>query len=61
MRDKYLEEAIPPLFIFGVHPNGNVDVSNGNTDVLTDIPKDVAEKVVAANEIYMERLRQLLC
>lgn len=31
---------------FGVHPSGNVDISDGTNDVGTDIPKDSALTLV---------------
>jgi hypothetical protein len=33
-------------FIFGVHDDGTVDLSDGDSDVLIGIPKDFAEQVM---------------
>lgn len=61
IRQKYVDELLgAPWFIFGEGPQG-VDVSNGNRDILTQIPKDLAVKVIAAHERFMKEVYGLLC
>lgn len=38
------------LFIWGVHPDGCVDVANYRGDVLTHVPRADAERLIAAME-----------
>ena len=45
-------------FIFGEHPDGWVDIANAYGDVLTLIPKDVAEFVCEAHNDAVEALRR---
>lgn len=60
MLEKYVDEAIPPLMIFGER-DGTVDIADANGDVLTGLPRHVAKKVVEANERYMNELYVILC
>lgn len=56
MREKYIEETFPRYFIFGEHPNGNVDVSSANDDIVSNVPRDVAEKLIAQRDAVIDRL-----
>ena len=61
IREKYVDEMFPALFEFGEYPNGNVDLSNGQTDVITNIPPQIAEEIIAANYVFRQTLYKLLC
>jgi hypothetical protein len=55
MKVKYIEEHIPRWFIFGEHPTtGHVDISDGDGDVLVDIPRQLAEEVIAARSRFVD-------
>ena len=54
MRQKYLDEALGRLFVFGVDVHGNVDISNGQTDVLTAVPPDSARRICDAHAEFMK-------
>jgi len=61
MRQKYVDEAQPPLVIFGEYKDGCVDVADSTRDVFRHLPREVAEKVVQANDRYMAELYRILC
>lgn len=42
-------------FIFGEHPDGTVDVSSGSGDVLTDVPRQMAEEIIRLREDTLKR------
>lgn len=46
-------------FVFGVHPNGNVDVSCADGDVFTDMPPAMAEKVIALRDTFLAGLYEV--
>lgn len=61
MREKYVDEAVGVWFIFGEHPtNGTVDVSDGQRDVFTSIPRDVANRIIDAQAAFRDVLYQNL-
>ena len=46
-------------FIFGVHPSsGRVDINNGNSDVLTRVPPDLADQIVKEHNASVDRVAQ---
>ena len=61
MREKYVDEAIGIYCVFSTHADGTVDVSDGNRDVFNGLPRDVADKVVAAHDAFSKELYKLLC
>jgi hypothetical protein len=61
MREKYVDEAAGIWMIFGEHPDGTVDVNDGNRDVFVGIPKEAAEKIVEAHYLFMKDLYEILC
>lgn len=57
MRQKYIDETVGVWFEFGVHPeSGNVDISDGNRDVFTDVPKDRATRLIALQAEFRDKL-----
>jgi hypothetical protein len=46
--------APPRWFIFGENQNGTVDVSDGEADVLTAIPRLLAEQIIAARDDHVD-------
>lgn len=61
MREKYVDEAVGIYMVFGEYADGRVDVSDQRRDVFTALPRDVAEKVVEAQDRFREELYRLLC
>jgi len=61
MREKYVDEKIGIYMIFGARPDGTVDVANQYGDVLEGLPRDVAEKIVEAHDIFRHTVYDLLC
>ena len=62
MRPKYIDEAVGIWFIFGTNPeNGGVDISDGNNDVFTDIPYEIALKLVEVQNEFRNKLYSILC
>lgn len=60
MREKYVDERVGLWFIFGEGPNG-VDVSDGQQDVFTQLPKPIAEAICIAQEQFRHKLYAILC
>lgn len=56
MREKYIEEHIRRWFIFGRHPSGHVDVSDGEGDVFQDVPEQFAQEAIAHRSIFVDRM-----
>jgi hypothetical protein len=61
MREKYVDEAAGVWIIFGEHRDGTVDVSDQRRDVFEGLPRDAAEKVVAAQDEFRAKLYAILC
>jgi hypothetical protein len=61
MREKYVDEAVGIYRGWGTHLDGSVDVSGGQCTVFVGLPRDVAEKVIAAHDEFREKLYTLLC
>lgn len=60
MREKYVDIHAGVWFIFGERHDGTVDVADQLRDIFTGLPRDVAEKVVAAQDKFREELYQIL-
>lgn len=60
MREKYVDEHFPPLFEYG-STMGLVDLADVNNITVISLPRETAEKVLAANKEYMEKLYKILC
>lgn len=61
MREKYVDERLGVWFIFGEYPDGNVDVSDGQEDIFTGIPRAHAERLVALHDTFRLSVYELLC
>lgn len=62
-RQKYIDEETDLFsiwYIFGEHPDGWVDIANPAGDVFTKVPKDVAERIVAARQKFVDVLVEVL-
>lgn len=59
MKRKYLEERYGNYFIFGTYPNCNVDVSDGNSDVLKNQPVAIANKLIADHTAMLDMIEAL--
>ncbi len=60
-REKYVDEAVGIYSVFGTHPNGTVDVADGQRDVFVSLPPEVAAQVIEAHDTFRHRLYELLC
>lgn len=61
MRAKYVEETIKRWMIFGVHSvSGLVDISDGDSDILTGIKKEEAEKIIEERGKVVNLLIELI-
>jgi hypothetical protein len=61
MREKYVDEAVGIYTVFGWWGDGTVCISDGQRDVFEGVPEDIAEKVVAAQAEFRQKLYDLLC
>lgn len=62
MLQKYVDEAVGVFFILGIDgTGGGVYINDGQKDVFTSLPLDVAYKVVIAHEEFREKLYKILC
>jgi hypothetical protein len=60
MREKYVDEKVGVWFIFGEYDNGRVDVSDGQRDVFTHIPRQLADNLCLAHDEFRTTLYALL-
>lgn len=62
IKPKYLEsetEATCAWCIFGEFPDGTVGICDGDRDIFDRVPRETAEKIVAARNEFVERLVEL--
>ena len=52
-------DTFPLLFIFGEYTDGFVDISNGETDVLTHVKREEAEKLITERDQLLKRIADL--
>ena len=62
MRDKYVEKSAGGAwFEFGVHKEtGNVDVASSECSVFENVPRQLAEKVIAERARFLSALCEIL-
>lgn len=61
IKEKYLDEYFGgPYYIFGSHPNGEVDVESSRHGTIITLPKEDAEKVVELHKEFMTKIYNLL-
>lgn len=54
----YIDRAVGDIWIiFGVYGDGCVDLSNGNDDIFTHIPREQAEKLIALRHQFLNDVR----
>lgn len=62
-KDKYIEsetEMFARWFIFGEYPDKiHVDVSDGNSDIIIKIPRDKAETLIQARDVFINTILDL--
>lgn len=61
MRKKYVDEAVGVWMVFGEHADGSVDVSDQSRDAFQALSRETAEKVVALQAEFLEKLYGVLC
>jgi hypothetical protein len=62
VREKYIDEKVGVYYIFGSSsPQPNlVDICDGARDIFLNVPKEAAEKIVAAQEKFRKELYTIL-
>lgn len=55
MRDKYIEERYKRWFIFG-EKDGLVDISDSEGDILTLVPRELANQIIAERDKYVDKM-----
>lgn len=63
-KPKYLTDETPVMrrwFIFGEHPNGTVDVSDGDQDIFIRLPRESAQRIIAARTELANVIEAELC
>ena len=53
------KDLLSTWFIFGEHPDGYVDISDGNGDVLTHVRRNEAEKLIDDREQLVRKIIEL--
>ena len=56
-KQKYLDEETPMFnrwFIFGEYDDGTVCIVDGPTDIFVRVPRDAAERIIAARDKFVE-------
>lgn len=62
-REKYLVFETPVLngwIVFGHYENGTVGISDGDTEIFSYVPLDVARRLVAARDSFVEEIVRAL-
>jgi hypothetical protein len=60
-KTKYLDEETPVLnrwIIFGTYPDGSVGINDGQEDILEWVPEPIAQDIVAARNLFVEKVLQ---
>lgn len=62
-REKYLVFETPVLngwIVFGQYENGTVGISDGDTEIFSHVPLDIAERLVAARNVFCQTVLNVL-
>lgn len=60
MREKYIEERFPRYMVFGEHPTtGKVDVASVNGDIVTNVSREDAPRLIAERDKIVTFLYRL--
>lgn len=57
--EKYVGERYPAYHTFGEHKNGNVHISDGQEDVVDNISKEDAERLIKQRQSMQDMLTKL--
>lgn len=57
--EKYIGERYPSYFIFGEHTTGNVDLADGQEDVVDNISRGDAERLMLQRDDMQTMLTKL--
>lgn len=63
IKTKYVDEETPMFarwMIFGEYPDGSVCVCSGDDDIFEYMPKEVAEKVIAARDAFVDAMMEAI-
>jgi hypothetical protein len=55
-----VKQILKSWLVFGEHPNGNVDVSDGECDLFENISRDKAAAIIEAREEFVLRVFHIL-
>lgn len=59
MREKYIEERFQRWFEFGEHAGCHVDLSDSEGDVIQNISKETAAKLMRARSQYVDAMIEI--
>lgn len=63
-KEKYLTEEITLLnrwMIFGVHPDGSVDIADSDQDIFTRVPPETAERIISVRNAFCQFIEDEFC
>lgn len=60
MRQKIVDERVGVWKVFGEHPDGTVDVTDNDHDVFVSMPRELADRVIAAHDLFRDHLYEIL-
>lgn len=63
-KEKYLTEETTLLnhwMIFGVHPDGSVDIADNDQDIFTHVPPETAERIISVRNAFCQFIEDEFC
>lgn len=62
-REKYVDETprLARWFIFGQFLDGTVGITDADTSIFDRVPRDVAERIIAARDVFCDAIVKELC
>lgn len=60
MREKYIEERFSRYFIFGVHPDGRVDLASPENSTLATVTPEQAAGLIAERDAAVDMICTLV-
>lgn len=60
-REKYVDETVGVWMVWGKYEDGNVDVSDQDKTIARRVPLELAEKLVALQAEFREKIYALVC
>jgi hypothetical protein len=57
---KYNNTLSAHWFVFGTHSDGTVDVAEDASDVVVNVPKEIAEELIACRQVFLDKIEEIL-